>query len=192
VFLRALRAGPQETFLSIIAKIQAAEEMELQVPPVLESAIAGELRTMHIYRELAARFAHEPPMTRFFAALAGQERSHAELLRICAQASRHARTDARRLAPLAERLAPLQATLARAESALSADVSRDEALRLVVQIEGAEINHLFNDLVAVNPSPFVKAIQGFQKATGSHLAYIRRVLPTLGPEVEAECRTLVA
>jgi len=35
VFLRALKAGPNETFLSVVAEIQAAEEVKLHFPPPL-------------------------------------------------------------------------------------------------------------------------------------------------------------
>jgi hypothetical protein len=192
VFLRALRAGPHETFLSLVAEIQAAEEVKRYVPPLLESAIAIELRTMHLYQGLRARFAHEPATERFFASLARQERSHAELLRVCAQASRRAPTDARRLAPLAEMLAPCQARLARAESALASDIGRSGALRLVVEIESSEINRLFDGLVAANPSPFVESVRAFRRATDGHFAYIRHVLPTLDPGIEGECHKLVA
>jgi hypothetical protein len=192
VFLRALRAGPHETFLSLVAEIQAAEDVKRCVPPLLESAIALELRTMHLYEGLRARFANEPATERFFASLARQERSHAELLRVCAQASRRAPTDARRLAPLAHMLAPLQARMARAESSLASDIRRSEALRLVVEIESSEINRLFDGLLAVNGSPFVQSVRAFQTATNGHFAYLRHVLPTLDPGIEAECHELVA
>jgi hypothetical protein len=192
VFLRTLRAGQNETFLSVVAEVQAAERVQLHFAPLMESAIACELRTMHVYLALAARFEHELPIKRFLSALASHEQGHAELLRICAQASHHALTDEHRLSRLADLLIPLQVALAKAECALTTDIGRSEALRLVVQIEGAEINHLFEDLIAANPSPFVDAIQAFQKATTGHVAYIRRVLPTLAPEVEADCQKLVA
>jgi hypothetical protein len=192
VFLRALGAGPHETFLSLVTEIQAAEDAKRYVPPLLESAVAIELRTMHLYQGLRARFANEPATSRFFASLASQERSHAELLRVCARASRHAPIDARRLAPLADLLAPLEARMARAESAVASGIGRSEALRLVVEIESSEINRLFDGLLADNGSPFVKSVSAFQRATNGHFAYIRHVLPTLDPRIEAECHKLVA
>lgn len=192
VFLRALTAGPNETFLSLVVEAEAHDTARRKVPEVIDRAIALELRAMRVYEALARRFAHDPASRKLFATLALQEREHAELLRICRHAARRAPVDGRCLMACAELIPGLEEAMNGAERFLGSDSGRVEALRLVLQIESSEVNRVFDGIVAASSSELIKSLSAFHSATRSHLGYIRGIVPRIEPSLREACEKLVA
>jgi hypothetical protein len=191
VFLRALTAGPNETFLSLVAEAETRDTVRRRVPEVMDRAIGLEIRAMRLYQALAGRFADEDALRQLFATLAVQEQEHAELLRVCRHAARRNLIDARCLLPFAQAIPGLEAAMEGAQSFLSSDYGRLEALRLVLRLESSEINQVFDGIVAASPSEFIRTLSVFHMATREHLTYIRNVVSSIEPSLEDECRKLV-
>jgi hypothetical protein len=79
-----------------------------------------------------------------------------------------------------------------AEASLESLPGVPNALRLVIQIEGSEVNHVFKGIVAASGSDFVRKLRAFQSAGEKHISYICEEIPRLGPELAGECRELRA
>lgn len=190
VFFRALAAGPNETFLSLVVEAEAHDVAVRRAPEVIDRAIALELRAMRVYEALAARFSGDPMTRKLFATLALQEREHADLLRVCRHAARHAPVDARRLLRFTETIPALEAAMDGAESFLRSDFGRLEALRLIIDLESSEVNHVFDGIVLASSSELVQTLAVFHSATRSHLGYIRGIVPRIEPSLAEACRAL--
>ncbi len=83
VFFRALTAGRDRTFLSIVAPTLHGASAPATISSFIEQCVALELRAGEVYRRLSRRFPASPSLTRFFETLARQEQGHAELLELC-------------------------------------------------------------------------------------------------------------
>jgi hypothetical protein len=80
VFLKALVAGRQQTFLSLLVESSALHPPQIEVPELIERCIGLELQASRIYERLAERYTKQDAVKEFFENLADQEREHAELL----------------------------------------------------------------------------------------------------------------
>ena len=192
VLLRTLMARRQRTFLSLLAESGALSPPAFEVPDVIADCVALELRAQRIYERLAERFADRRPVSEFFATLAEQEGTHAELLELC-------RTIASREGWMEEYFAPWRAAVPRlvkqmdeAESFVDQRESLDDALRLVISVEGSEINDVFEGVVAATDSDFVRQLEAFQTAELKHMRYITDRIAELEPDLAGECAELEA
>ncbi len=192
VLLRTLLASRKQTFLSLLCESGALAPPAFEVPEVIGDCVALERRAQRIYEQSAQRFAERKPVGRFFATLAEQESTHAELLELC-------RTIASREGWMEEYFAPWRAALPRlekqmeeAESFLDEHDSLDDALRLVIRVEGSEINDVFESVVAATDSDFVRQLEAFQTAEATHMRYIADQIAELAPALAGECEELTA
>jgi hypothetical protein len=99
VFVRALLAGRDQTFLSLLTETPALQSSPQKVPELVGRCVALELRAARIYESLMRRFDQPDSVERFFATLALQERDHAELLGLCQAAAGHGEWDGKHFDP---------------------------------------------------------------------------------------------
>ena len=190
VFFRALIAGNSQTFLSLLADTKGLQPPTVKVPELIERCIKLELQAKRIYEWLAGRFLGHKLISDFFNALARQEETHAELLRLCREAASRAVWKEECFAPCRDSIPHLERQMKNIESSLESLDSVTDALRLVIQIEGSEVNQTFESVVAASGSVFVRKVLVFQNAAENHIAYICEEIPKLEPELAEECREL--
>jgi rubrerythrin len=190
VFLSALAAGRKRTFLSVLGETDPLRPKTIEVPGLLGDCVELELRAQRIYELLAERHHEKEPVRQFFATLAQQESTHAELLELC-------RTIAGREGWMDEYFAPWRAAVPRldalmdeAEASVEDMDSVADALRLVIRVEGSEINQVFESVVAATDSDFVRNLQAFQSAEETHISYITDRIPEFEPALAGECADL--
>ena len=87
VFLSTLFADRDQTFLSLLVRAGALQPHESKTPETVERCIKLEFQAQRIYHRLAGRFLGSQPISDMFDALAYQEQTHAELLRLCHEAA---------------------------------------------------------------------------------------------------------
>ena len=92
----------------------------------------------------------KPALTLFFTTLAQQEQSHADLLRLCAAASKQDEQWLKVLRSWRDDVIRLDGEMRKAEALVSSVNDVDDALRLVVQVESSEVNQIF--LAAMAPA----------------------------------------
>jgi hypothetical protein len=187
IFFRALLAGQERTFLSLVCGIRAPTT---NVPSLLERCISLELRSERIYIALSKALEDQEAISVFFAVLAQQENGHADLLRICRAAAIRGRWRANLFNPWQDYLPRLERQMDKAEAALSAIDSVEAALQLVIQIESSQINQVFYAALAASDVAFVKKLQPFRKAMERHMSYILDRLPELALQLAQPSRKL--
>jgi hypothetical protein len=192
VFLRALTAGRQQTFLSLLCEAGALRAPTVEVPELLGHCVELELRAQRIYETLAQRFADQDPVRRFFQTLAEQERSHGELLELCRETAGREGWLEGQFEPWRDAVPRLERQMGDAEAVLEGLDELVDALRLVIRIEGSEINDVFVGVVAATDSDFVRTLRAFHTAGTTHLSYISDQIPTFEPSLVDECRELSA
>lgn len=190
LFFKALTAGRQQTFLSLLCEAGVLRPPTVEVPELLGQCVELESRAQRIYEELAQRFADRGPVRRFFQTLAEQERSHAELLELCRETASRASWLEERFAPWREAVPRLERQMGEAEALLEGLDKLPDALRLVIRIEGSEINDVFGSVVAATDSDFVRTLRAFHTAGTTHIDYIIDQIPRFEPSLADECREL--
>jgi hypothetical protein len=190
VFFRALLAGHSQTFLSLLADTKGLRPATVKVPELVERCVKLELQAKRIYEWLAGRFLAHKLISDFFDTLACQEETHAELLRLCREAASRAVWKEECFAPCRHSIPHLERQMESIESSLESLDSVTDALRLVIQIEGSEVNRTFERVVAASGSVFVGKVLAFQNAAENHIAYICEEIPKLEPKLAEECREL--
>jgi rubrerythrin len=183
VLLRALVAGPDRTFLSIVAQTMFAPSGIVQLPRFLQRGIRLELRAMQIYQSLAYRFVDVERLREFFEELAKEEQRHAELLELCYTSAGPEAWKPARMAPWFDLLPQLEETMNDLERRESEVVSVSDAMRLLIAIESSEINEVFMAIVEASESRFVRAVSAFRTAEDEHTALITRTIPVFTPEL---------
>lgn len=190
VFFRALFAGEDQTFLSLLADSKILQPPPLKVPELVERCIKLELQAKRIYERLSGWFMGRESISDFFENLARQEESHAQLLELC-------RVIANRTIWIEERFTPYRDTIPRLERQMESIESSMEsikhvadALRLVIEIESSEVNQVFGSVVAASGSDFVRCLAVFQTTVEKHIGYICDEIPKLEPDLTEECRAL--
>jgi rubrerythrin len=164
----------------------------IEVPELLGDCVELELRAQRIYELLAERHRDNEPVSLFFATLAGQESTHAEMLELCrAIAGREGWMD-EYFAPWRAAIPRLDALMDEVEASLEGMDSVEDALRLVIRVEGSEINQVFESVVAATDSDFVHSLQAFQSADEMHISYITDRIPEFEPALAGECADLKA
>jgi rubrerythrin len=189
-FLRALVTGRRKTFLSLLAGTGVLRPPRIEVPELLGRCVDLESRARRIYQWLAERFADRGPVRQFFRALADQEQEHYELLELCRQlAGRHGWLE-EVFAPWRPALLHLERQMDDLEASLEGLESLADALRLVIRLEGSEIDQIYHGAVIATNSEFVRTARVFRNAQVQHIAYICDRIPKFEPGLAAECETL--
>jgi len=183
VFVRALCAGRQRTFLSVLSDAEMFRPASENVVEFIARCVELELKVSRMYEALARRWAHDGRVRRFFTALATQEDSHAELLELCRAAAAQQRWDEEAAASWREVVPRLEQYLADAESALDDVQTLRAALQLVIDVESSEVNDVFSSVVAATDSEFVRRLSVFGTAREQHLQFISRGIAELDPEL---------
>lgn len=190
VFLRALCAGRNTTFLSLLTSSAALEPAGEGVPEFVARCVELELKAGRIYESLSRRFSDQPSARDFFASLTRQEAAHAELLEVAETAASRERWDEDKATPWHDVVTSLEPDMQRAASSLGEIHTLQQALRLVIDIESSEINQLFHGVVSASDSNFVKRIRTFHQAENRHLRFICRAIEQLDPELVPACQGL--
>jgi rubrerythrin len=190
VFFRAVFAGKDQTFLSLLNKVGVFPQPQVLGPEFIGRCIALERQAMRIYQSLALRHSRMRLVREFFSHLALQEDTHAELLELCRVAASRGRWNEqgveiwRQAVPATERL------LAEAEAALEQHTAIADSLRLVIRMESSQINGVFTGIVRATDARFAKAFTAFRTAVREHLEYIHERIPVLEPSLRSECDQL--
>ena len=116
--------------------------------------------------------------------------THAELLKLCREAASRSVWKEDCFAPCRESIPQLEHQIENIESSLESLGSVTDALRLVIQIEGSEVNRVFESVVAASGSAFVRKLLAFQNVVENHIAFICEEIPKLEPGLADECREL--
>jgi hypothetical protein len=141
---------------------------------------------------LATAFSDQGLVGPFFAGLVEQEQYHADLLEVCRAAAIRGGWKAHLFNPWDDYLPRLEQQMDATEADTAKIDSVDAALRLVMQLESAEINQVFYAALAATDSAFVKKLRPFQQAMEAHMAYLVERLPQLSPKMMLACRELRA
>jgi hypothetical protein len=190
VLFRALIAGRDQTFLSLLVGARALRRPGVKVPELLGRCVELELRAERIYESLAERFTGQAPVRHFFETLALQERDHYEMLELCRELAGQEGWLEEHFAPWRDAVPRLQRQMDDAEASLQDLDSVADALRLVIRIEGSEIGQVFGGIVAATDSGFVRNLRAFQTAGARHISYVCERIPKLEPDLADECRAL--
>ena len=190
IFFRALLAGQQQTFLSLLVQTPALQPAAAKVPELVERCIGLELCAKRIYESLAQRFDRFDSVKGFFATLAHQEGDHAELLGLCRAATGRGDWDEKHFDPWRNAVPGLEKQMQEAESWADSLDSLSDALRLVIQIESSEVNRIYLGIVAASDSEFVRRIRAFHEAGLEHISYICSGIAEMDPGFRDVCQEL--
>jgi rubrerythrin len=191
-FLRALVTGRDKTFLSLLAGTGVLRPPKIEISELLGRCVDLESRARRIYEWLAERFGDRGAVREFFRALAAQEQEHYELLELCRQlAGRHGWLE-EVFAPWRPGLVHVERQMDDLEASLEGLGSLADALRLVIRLEGSEIDQVYHGAVTATDSEFVRVVSVFRHAQAQHIAYICDRIPKLEPGLAAECEKLRA
>ena len=191
-FLQALVAGRRKTFLSLLVETGELQLPVVEVPELLGRCVDLESRARRIYQFLAERFDDWESVRQFFETLARQEQDHAELLELCRQLAGRDGWLEEHFAPWRAVVPQLERKMDEFEDSLSGRESLADALRLVIQIECSEIDHVFKGAVTATDSKFVRALGVFHSAGRGHIAFICDRISKLEPDLADECGVLRA
>ena len=192
VFFRTLAAGPDRTFLSIVAPTLHRTPAPASVSSFIENCVALEVRAGEVYRQLGRQFEASPPLSGFFDSLARQEQGHAELLELCRGLAGESEWREEEVSQWRDKVPVLEKRMADIEKNLVNMVDTTDVLHLVIEIEGSEINQMFRGVVAATNNEFVRTFKAFQNAEKEHLNYICREIPLLEAELADACSALNA
>jgi len=192
LFFKALTAGQHTTFLSLLAGSHALRSPTVQIPELLGRCIDLETRARRIYQLLADRFRQRAAVKRFFETLAQQEQDHSELLELCRQLASREGWLEEHFAPWRGAVPQLERQMDDVEDSLEHLDRLSEALRLVIRLEGSEINHVFRGALSATDSEFVRTLQAFRTAEAKHIAYACDQIPRFAPDLADECSGLRA
>jgi rubrerythrin len=190
ILFKALVAGRDRTFLSLLADTWTQRPPRLEVPELLERCVKLELRAQRIYESLATRFGEHEPVRRFFETLASQEKTHYEMLQLCRGLAGREGWLEEHFKPWRDAVPRLERQMDDVEACVEGLERSTDALHLVIRIEGSEINQVFGGVVAATDSSFVRNLQAFQNAEAKHIEYIARQIPELEPDLADECAVL--
>ncbi len=190
VFLRALVARRDTTFLSLLTDSEVLKPAGEGVPEFVARCVELELKASRIYSALARRFADQPGIRDFLAALSVEEDIHAELLELAETAASRERWDESQVARWREVIPELEREMEAAEGAVDEIHSPREALQRVIDIESSEINDVFAGVMAASDSAFVRRLHAFHQVEVRHLHFIGERIAQLEPDLGAAGRSL--
>ncbi len=190
VFLRAVFAGANTTFLSLLTDSETLKPAGQGVPEFVARCVALELQASGLYSAFAERFADQQPVHEFFAALARQERAHAELLELAETAASRERWQEDKAAPWRGVVPRLERRMERAAHSIDEVRSARDAFEQVIDIESSEINDVFRGVISASDSCFVRRIDAFHETERRHLCFICGGIEQLQPDLVPACRKL--
>jgi hypothetical protein len=190
VFFRALFAGENQTFLSLLTETKSLSPPPAKVPELVERCIKLELQAKRIYERLAGWFMGRESISSFFKVLARQEESHAQLLELCRVIANRTIWIEERFTPYRDSIPRLERQMECIESSMESIKHVADALRLVIEIESSELNQVFGSVVAASGSDFVRKLLVFQMAVEKHIAFVCDEIPELEPDLADECQQL--
>ena len=183
VFFRAVCAGRQRTFLSVLSDMEVLKPAAENVVEFVARCVELELKASRVYTALARRCGHAAAAREFFVALAAQEDGHAELLELCRAAAAQRRWDEQQAAPWRKVVPRLEQRMAEAEAALDDVHTVRRGLQLVITIETSEINDVFRAVVAAADSEFVRRLRVFGETEKRHLDFVCHGIAQLDPDL---------
>ncbi|MGA2255841.1 MAG: ferritin family protein [Thermoguttaceae bacterium] len=191
VFFRAVFKGHGDTFLALLQKEGLFRAITSKEPELIERCVRLELQSAEIYRSLGERLAGESgPLREFLDGLADDEQEHADLLRVCKMFASQGRFVEDRFRPWHEYVPLLEQQMQQAVASLDEVKSIDDMVRLILQVEGSEIDRVFSGVIEATDAPFVKNLEPFRRAVRHHIDYICGRISVLMPSAEAACREL--
>ena len=190
VFFRALFAGKNQTFLSLLTDIKGLKPSPEKVPELVERCIKLELQAKQIYERLAGQFVDHECASNFFRSLARHEESHAQLLELCREIANRTIWRESRFTPYRDSIPRLERQMETIESSMELIEHVVDGLRLVIDIEGSEVNQVFGSVVAAGGSNFVKNLVVFQVTVEKHIDFICDEIPKLEPDTKEKCEQL--
>jgi hypothetical protein len=187
VLVRALLAPRTETFLDVVTR--CAEEdahrdlAALDLARTVRRFIAFERRARDLYAGLARTLAATPAAARFFTVLAAHEEGHALVLaRVLREVRRgHLWKQSRDLH--LSSVEAFEARFARWEAEARRGVDLARALALVEELEGSELNVVFESLNGCVDMRSRARFERFFVLTDRHLAYCREQVARLRSRV---------
>jgi rubrerythrin len=189
VFLKALVAGRDQTFLSLLNETDVLKPAG-DVSELVDRCVDLELRAKSIYETYAARFTDHIEAKRFFDSMARQEQGHAELLRVCREAAERQRWNDQLFAPWRDAIPTLEQQMQAMEARIETNVDLVRALQHVIDIESSEINHIFDAVVKATDSEFIRRLQVFRTTEIQHIKFICRAIPQIEPTLADACQTM--
>jgi rubrerythrin len=188
LFLKALFARPNETFLSVLSRAGALgngghPRPQAEVTERFSRMIQLELRAKKVYTTFAQTFASDATARRFFETLAAQEQEHADMLEIHRVATFRGDCKMNDDDCSNEALSRLEQEMSDAEELSTAIDSLEDALRLVVQLEWSEINQVFKDLFSASRSVFVQKLLKSEEEIDAHTSYVIEHVVELCPQI---------
>lgn len=188
LFLKALFARPNETFLSVLTRAGALgngghARPRAGVTERFSRMIQLELRAKKVYTTLAETFASDATARRFFETLAAQEQEHADMLEIHRVATLQGDCRLNDDDCSNEALSRLEQEMSDAEERSTTIDSLEDALRLVVQLEWSEINQVFKDAFSASHSAFVQKLLKTEEEIDAHTSYITKHVVELCPQI---------
>ena len=190
VFFRAVFKGRGDTFLALLQKDGFFVAAPPQKPELIERCVRLELQSAAIYRSLAERVGESGPLREFLDGLADEEQKHADLLRVCKLFARQGRFAEDRPHPWHACVPVLEQQMQQVVASLDEIESIDDIVRLILLVEGSEIDRVFAGVIEATDAPFVKNLGPFRRAVQSHIDYICNRITALAPSAAAACREL--
>lgn len=190
VLLKTVTAGREQTFLSLLVENESLCPPTVEVPEIVTRCVALELRSKAVFEILADRFIELPSVHAFFETLARHEQAHSDLLVLCQQAASRSGWTETCFAPWREAVPRLENQMSKMEETVEHVDSQVDALHVVLEIEGSELNHVFQGVVAASDSDFVRQLRAFQTAGANHISYICDEITKLEPNMAVECNRL--
>jgi rubrerythrin len=184
-FFRALWAGPQQTFLSLLNERAFFGFADSAAADIVKQCVGLELRAKRLYLVLAEGTGDVPALSRLFTELADEEQEHADLLQLCLAASSHVGWRYKDLPAWRSGLAHLDRQMSEAEALVSQIDDLESAIQTVIQVESLDVNDVFLKLIAASNAEFVRKLRPFQYAVEMHLSHITTQIPALARNVDA-------
>jgi len=190
VFWHALIAGPNQTFLELVSRYSDSAPPRVNVAKLIDRCIKLEQRANRLYNRLAQRWTHDDRMSSFLRTLADQECTHAELLQLCRKLADKKHWRDADFARWKTALPELEQSMDEVELRAEQLVSIQDILRLVLSIEGSEINRVFLGIIDAIDSAFVRRLKVFRQAEQEHIGFICDQVSQMQPELSDQCRKL--
>ncbi len=177
VLVRALLAGGRETFLDVVSRCaeeEARSEMdELDLARTTRRFIGFERRARDLYRQLSHQFAGVPEAAKFFAGISRQEEGHAIVLSRVRREIRRGRFWAESKDLHVESVETFDALLDGFEKEVRRGVSLARALEIVEDVEGSELDVVFDRLSGSVDMRSRARFERFFVLSENHLSYCR-------------------
>lgn len=187
VFFRAVFAGRNQTFLSLVAKARHDWRPSRPAPELIDECIQLERRILRVYTEFCGRYTRNEEVHELFGHLARQTLDYIAVLELCRAAAhrclgRNGGVDRWRdtLAETDRRLKDAEATLAQRHSIA-------DALRLAIEIESSQLDRVIVAVAEAVDPRLACSLRAFR-----NLAYLCQRVPVLEPAFSDACQAIRA